>query len=751
MSPRSEHIVAVIIGLASFLLFTLYSIATPLFEASDELWHYPLVQHLATDGGLPVQRKDQTDADAPWRQEGSQPPLYYWVAAAASAPFDSSQWRELRRINSHSDMGVPTRDGNANAILHMPAEAWPWSQAALAVRAARLVSILMSTATVAFSYLVARELFAGNDVVGWHSSFSIPAGSQFSILRLAVPIFVACVPMFAFISGAINNDNAAVLFSTVGMWWALRLMRRGDLSIKSAAIAGVIAGLGALSKSSALGLVALFGVAALLSQKLEVRSKKWWAQLILFTFTLLLLTFIVSGWWFVRNQQLYGDPLGWNAFLDVVGRRDTPATLAQLWTEREGFVWAYWGVFGTLNVIMTPWIYTALNGMVVIALIGCGIGVASNVKCKAFTFYVLRFTLLCAFWLALVFVALVRWSSLTPASQGRLMFPCIAVIAAMMAYGLWRIHRAVLLIGCAAMIALAIAVPFAFIAPAYAQPANVWTSRLPMPINVTFGDAVQLVEGGVLRQAQDAASLRPGEEITLNLNWQLTKRVPKNYSVFVHLIDENDVIVAQRDMYPAQGNLALSEQPAGRIWSDRYTLRIPALSPAPKTLRWAVGVYDFQTGERLKLADGSDRALFGSVELVPRAGRDVLLHYANGVELLDYTINPSSPKPGETRTVTSHWRTTQALAKDLTLSLQLLDDGANKIAQKDLGQPMTQWKSGDVIEISHALQVKAEAPPGVYRLLLVIYDPADAARTPAYDARGVFVGDQIELTRVRVR
>ena len=27
-----------------------------------------------------------------------------------------------------------------------------------------------------------------------------------------------------------------------------------------------------------------------------------------------------------------------------------PASLAQLWSEREGFVWAYWGVFGTLNV-----------------------------------------------------------------------------------------------------------------------------------------------------------------------------------------------------------------------------------------------------------------------------------------------------------------------------------------------------------------------------------------------------------------
>ncbi|HOK47378.1 MAG TPA: hypothetical protein PLK67_15660, partial [Bryobacteraceae bacterium] len=88
---------------AAFLLFCFYSAATPLFEASDELWHYPFVQHLATGGSLPVQHAGQTDADAPWRQEGSQPPLYYAIAALASAPFDQSNWRELRRINLHLD------------------------------------------------------------------------------------------------------------------------------------------------------------------------------------------------------------------------------------------------------------------------------------------------------------------------------------------------------------------------------------------------------------------------------------------------------------------------------------------------------------------------------------------------------------------------------------------------------------------------------------------------------------------------
>ncbi|BCX02286.1 MAG: hypothetical protein KatS3mg053_0224 [Candidatus Roseilinea sp.] len=744
MSARAEKIYAALIVAASFILFSLYSILTPLFEASDELWHYPMVQHLATGGGLPVQRAGQTDAEAPWRQEGSQPPLYYWIAAAFSAPFDASNWREIRRINPHSDMGVPTRDGNANAILHTSAEDFPWTRAALAVRAARLASILMSTATVFFAYLVARELFP-NDA---------GRGTQdVSLLRLASPIIVACTPMFAFISGAINNDNAAVMFSTIGVWWALRLMRLGDLSIKSAIVAGAIAGLGALSKSSALGLVGLFGLAGLLTafdarREVQDALRSLVFRLSSFILVMLAVTLLISGWWFVRNQALYGDLLGWNAFLDVVGRRDSPASLAQLWSEREGFTWAYWGVFGAMNVIMSPWIYDALNGLATLAVVGIVLRLASAVLGKApLTQDTGRKILLCIFWVALVFVALVRWTSLTPASQGRLMFPCIAVISAALAYGWWMLHRYVLLGACAGLAGLAIIAPFAFIAPTYTQPPNQWTQRLPLTVNAKFGSAVRLQEAGF-----DTTRVpQPGDEVTLHLNWMLTQPVTRNYSVFVHLIDEHDVIVAQRDMYPGQGSLALSEQPAGRRWSDRYTLRLSPLTPAPKQLRWAVGLYDHATGERLPLANGDDRAIFGAIELHGRADDIPLLRYANGPELLGYTLDPSILAPGATLTVVTRWRAAHPLPRDLNVSLQLLDDGANKAAQQDLGQSLTQWRAGEPVTLTHTLAVSNQATPGVYRLLLVWYAPDDLTRLPAYDAQGQFAGDQITLTRLRIR
>jgi len=60
------------------ILATLHSSLNPLFESSDEFWHIGMAVHLARGGGLPIQ---QPGVKTMWRQEGSQPPLYYgWLA-----------------------------------------------------------------------------------------------------------------------------------------------------------------------------------------------------------------------------------------------------------------------------------------------------------------------------------------------------------------------------------------------------------------------------------------------------------------------------------------------------------------------------------------------------------------------------------------------------------------------------------------------------------------------------------------------
>lgn len=738
------------LALFAFVLFSGYSLATPLFEASDELWHYPFVQRLAAGGGLPVQRPGQSDADAPWRQEGSQPPLYYAFSAAFSAPFDSSNWRDLRRINPHADMGVPTRDGNSNAVLQTPADAFPWTRAALAVRAARLASIVLSTATVIFAWLAASEVFR----------------EASPLRRLLVMAFVACVPMFAYISGAINNDNAAVALSTAGLWWALRLIRQKRWDARAAVIAGAVTGLAALSKVSGLGLAGLFAVAGALSAwpaegNLRHRARAFAGALpglLRFGAILAGVAAAICGWWYIRNVILYGgDILGWSTFLDAVGRREPPADLTKLWSEREGFFWAFWGVFGGLNVIMPPWIYDALLALTVATGMGLALKLFRRLRIgraaamAGDTGWKFRQALAIAAFALIVFVGLLRWSALTPASQGRLMFPCIAAFGMAWVYGLGSLHRRMPLVATAALACLALIVPTAVLIPAYAKPSQGWTERLPVPVGAVYAGAIELVEAG----AETAAE--PGAEITLRLNWRVLATPAVNYSVFVHLVDDDGVIVAQRDMHPGQGSLATAELPPGRLWSDRYTLKISGFERAPRHTHWEVGLYDAASGARAALtgASGRDNAVaFGAAQITPRRDPPALLQYEPGIVLVRYAISPSTIAPGEALKVDLEWSANRLVEDDFIASVQILDAQSGKAAQSDMppaGRATSGWAAGETRADPRTLVIAPGTQPGAYRLMVVVYRPGTFARAGGYDARGIFIGDQIELTRIWIR
>jgi hypothetical protein len=460
----------------------------------------------------------------------------------------------------------------------------------------------------------------------------------------------------------------------------------------------------------------------------------------------------LAGWWFVRNLQLYGDWLGWNAFFDVVGRRDTPATLAQLWTEREGFVWAYWGVFGAMNVIMPPWIYTLLNGMAALAGLG-----ALLAAVRWFRQHGARAALassharawgLAVIWIVVIFVALLRWTALTPASQGRLMFPAIAALAALLVAGLGALHRGAVLAACALLTVIALAAPVMVIAPAYARPPNRWDSRLTTPVDAMFGGQVTLIEA-----QSDATQAERGGEVTLHLNWRVaeagaTAPISRNYSVFVHLINADDVIIAQRDMYPGQGNLALAEVEPGYRWTDRYTLKLPRFASADQTLRWAVGLYDRDTGGRLRLPDGAERAIFGALAVVDRTAPGVAYRYANGALLAQLAATTPNAQRGASFKVNTVWDTRVLDGPAVNVSLQVIDSAGNKAGARDL--PLAAALNAGTLAFD--IPIDANAPPGVYRLLLVMYVPADNFRKiGAYDGAGNFAGEELTITQLRIR
>jgi 4-amino-4-deoxy-L-arabinose transferase-like glycosyltransferase len=93
-------------------------------------------------------------------------------------------------------------------------------------------------------------------------------------------------------------------------------------------------------------------------------------------------------------------------------------------------------------------------------------------------------------------------------------------------------------------------------------------------------------------------------QITVKLQWRDLAPFSANYTVFVHVLDAGGKVVAQKDSQPVGGQRPTIQWQPGQVIDDQYVLELPK-----EAQQIELGLYLQATGERLKLADGSDRVL----------------------------------------------------------------------------------------------------------------------------------------------
>ena len=743
---------AVILLLIVFIVLDVtYSVVTPIFEASDELWHYPVVQYIVAGHGLPV----QTPVDRPglWKQQASQPPLYYALAALATAWIDTSDLTTVLRPNPHAAVGVVTPDGNINLVAHDPArEAWPWRGTVLAVHIARLLSVAMGTATVYLTYRLGQEVFPDRPDIA-----------------LGAAALNAFTPMFVFISGSVNNDNLVIPLCSLALLIMIRQGRAWQNDERRLMVGwlflGVVIGLATLAKFSGAGLLAL----AALTGAWVAWQRKSRQHLFAAGPAIGLPVLALTGWWFWRNQQLYGDLLGFKLFTPYFSR-PVPADLAQIWSERTSFLYGYWGNFGGLNLPIPSWAYALLNVLLVLAAIGLVISLLRFVlRCVERSSVTRPSTFVIILWGIIVFVSWFAWTRTTWSSQGRLVFYALPSYSILMAAGLAALlprRVAPYALGAVGvgMALLSAAMPFAVIAPAYARPSQLTTTQIaniPRRAEVTFGDALML-----LGYDAPIVSARPGDSISITLYWQALRPLDKNYSIFLHLLDENDIEAQAQDKgqaYPGRGNLPTTTLAPGQTWAETWIMPVRATAYAPARLTWETGLFDVTTGARLKALDKSGQPLgdnirFGQIELERPAGslyNPVSYNFGNQIELIGYDLDRRQAAPGETLRLTLYWRAWRKPERDLTVFAHVLQKPQTLWAQWDKAPtpPTSQWQTGQVVSDTYQLTLKPDTPAGVYDIETGVYYFAPGGnleRLELITTGGQLQEDFVLLSRVRV-
>jgi 4-amino-4-deoxy-L-arabinose transferase-like glycosyltransferase len=728
-----------IIILAHIALGLSYDRAAPTFEAPDEGTHYAVVDWLANGHGLPVQITSAPPTR--WAQEGSQPPLYYWLASRLVALVPERDLDVAYVRNPLSRIGIPGTAHNANLYRH-PLESPPLRGVELAVHLVRWYSLALGALTIYFTWRLAELVFPGQ-----------------TVLALLAAALVSFNPMALFINASVNNDNLHMLLSTASLFAIVGFMRpQVSHSAWKAAALGALLGLAALTKVS--GLV-LWPAAAIGVAWGAWRGRDW-RRFVIAGVIILAVALLVSGWWYWRNQQLYGDWLGLKTMIAIAGPRVPDiGVLELLRTEWYGFILSYWGVFGVFTILPADWVF----GFYFVLALWSGLGWLQTLLRRP-----LRMTgevIFQVMFIILTLAGVINWTLQTPASQGRLLFGAIAPLSIITAAGIlaaarpllrqragrgWANGLALTLSGALALVASVM--PPAYIAPHYAPPQQVALADLPADLNptdVTFGGNIQL-----LGYTSPITPVVPGESLRITLYWLATKPINRDFALALHLLGRDGSEVGKIDTWPGSGNGATTQWTPGVIYADSYWLPAADTAIAPSRLWLNLNFWEDDPQRILPMTTSGGTPL-QSVMLpvgrladergpsrAPQFGEGSNFEY--GIELLGYdaAINGNLA-------LNFYWRLNarEPVPGDYTVFLHVFDEHGRMVQAPADGPPLggdwptSAWLPGRTVVDPHNIVWPPDLPPGPYQLHLGFYDPASGARLAAYRPDGTRWPDDV--------
>jgi len=186
-----------------------------------------------------------------------------------------------------------------------------------------------------------------------------------------------------------------------------------------------------------------------------------------------------------------------------------------------------------------------------------------------------------------------------------------------------------------------------------------------------------------------------------------------------------------------QSGQTLREEPArfyaeppywypGQVYIESQIIHLPeALQPGI----YVLGV-DFKDKYNKKL-DSAPLGILSVGVSVPTGNLDV--NFADKIRLTGYQLTPGG-SPDKFR-ISLNWQALQSIDKDYTVTIQLLDQNQNLVAQVDkppLGgaYPTSVWQPDRPIFDSYNLELPGTVANGAYQLVVGLYDLQTLQRLP---------------------
>jgi mannosyltransferase len=244
--------------------------------------------------------------------------------------------------------------------------------------------------------------------------------------------------------------------------------------------------------------------------------------------------------------------------------------------------------------------------------------------------------------------------------------------------------------------------------------------------------------------------LAAGDIAQFTLFWRAEETPRRRYKVFVHVLDEQNQIVGQRDAEPGGGANLTSLWHPGETVVDNYGVAIHPATP-PGAYRVEVGMYDLETGQRLLTPEDEGQVWLEPLRVErPQTAAPVAaleMQYSTDARFgelhlrgydahrLGSAHEPQAPlRPGDVLHVNLYWQAQAQPYGDWQVRIVLMDAQggawATIEAQPVAGYPTSRWQAGDIWRGQFNLPLPGELPPGKVRLSIQPIAPGGTTSQP---------------------
>ena len=276
---------------------------------------------------------------------------------------------------------------------------------------------------------------------------------------------------------------------------------------------------------------------------------------------------------------------------------------------------------------------------------------------------------------------------------------------------------------------------------------NMW--RLPLDsrpeLDIKVGDAsVRLVGFRI-----ETPKVEAGEDVEMMLAWEWRGPAPGT-QVQIGLGPTDKPLAVTSGL--VGGRRPIDQWQEGEFLQDPWLLAVPPQVSAGDTDLW------------VRLADSNGRqseiVRLGVVSVTSRTRQmvarsialNVLAEFGRFAQLIQFAIDPTSARPGESVRIRSTWRALGRLTRNEVVFLHLVDAADKVRGQRDGppadGQaPTRTWIAGEFIQDERVIKVNNDAAAGSYRFAIGFYDPVSGQRQTRSDGAG---GDQFILGQLEI-